>query len=84
MYGLTDAATLFVEVQNYLANFNDATVKDGKAADWLADVVTVYPRFAFGIAEGVTLKTGLRADFGLTEDFKQLEIALPLSMEVIF
>ena len=84
MYGLTDAATLFVEVQNYLANFNDATVKDGKVADWLADVVTVYPRFAFGIAEGVTLKTGLRADFGLTEDFKQLEIALPLSMEVIF
>ena len=84
MYGLTDAATLFVEVQNYLANFNDGTVKDGKVADWLADVVTVYPRFAFGIAEGVTLKTGLRADFGLTEDFKQLEIALPLSMEVIF
>ena len=84
MYGLTDAATLFVEVQNYLANFNDGARKDGKVADWLADVVTVYPRFAFGIAEGVTLKTGLRADFGLTEDFKQLEIALPLSMEVIF
>ena len=84
MYGLTDAATLFVEVQNYLANFNDGIFKDGKVADWLADVVTVYPRFAFGIAEGVTLKTGLRADFGLTEDFKQLEIALPLSMEVIF
>ncbi len=84
MYGLTDAATLFVEVQNYLANFNDGTVKDRKVADWLADVVTVYPRFAFGIAEGVTLKTGLRADFGLTDDFKQLEIALPLSMEVIF
>ena len=84
MYGLTDAATLFVEVQNYLANFNDATVKDGKVADWLADVVTVYPRFAFGIAEGVTLKTGLRADFGVTDDFDKLEIALPLSMEVIF
>ena len=51
---------------------------------WLTDVVTVYPRFAFGIAEGVTLKTGLRADFGLTDDFDKLEIALPLSMEVIF
>ena len=79
MYGLSDAATLFVEVQNYLANIDTADY-----ADYLADVVTVYPRFAFGIAEGVTLKTGLRADFGVTEDFDKLEIALPLSMEVIF
>ena len=83
MYGLTDAATLFVEVQNYLAKIPTYDDKE-KEVDWLADVVTVYPRFAFGIAEGVTLKTGLRADFGLTDDFKQLEIALPLSMEVIF
>lgn len=81
MYGLTDAATLFVEVQNYLANLEGAKANGD---DWLADVVTVYPRFAFGIAEGVTLKTGLRADFGVTEDFDALEIALPLSMEVIF
>ena len=77
MYGLSDAATLFVEVQNYLANLD-------MGEGWLTDVVTVYPRFAFGIAEGVTLKTGLRADFGLTDDFDKLEIALPLSMEVIF
>ena len=97
MYGLTDAATLFVEVQNYLAKLENVrfVTKAGEVdtlgfvtkageVDTLADVVTVYPRFAFGIAEGVTLKTGLRADFGLTEDFKQLEIALPLSMEVIF
>ena len=83
MYGLTDTATLFVEVQNYLAKLPTYDEK-GKEVDWLADVVTVYPRFAFGIAEGVTLKTGLRADFGLTEDFKQLDIALPLSMEVFF
>ena len=85
MYGLTDAATLFVEVQNYLAKLENVRfVTKAGEVDTLADVVTVYPRFAFGIAEGVTLKTGLRADFGLTEDFKQLEIALPLSMEVIF
>ena len=83
MYGLTDAANLYVEVQNYLASFAERINADGKKGQ-TKDVVTVYPRFAFGIAEGVTLKTGLRADFGLTEDFKQLEIALPLSMEVIF
>ena len=76
MYGLTDAATLFVEAQNYMVKV------DG--VDDIADVITVYPRFAFGIAEGVTLKTGLRADFGVTDIFKQVEIALPLSMEVIF
>ena len=76
MYGLTDAATLFVEAQNYMLKV------DG--VDDIADVITVYPRFAFGIAEGVTLKTGLRADFGVTDIFKQVEIALPLSMEVIF
>ena len=68
MYGLTDAANLYVEVQNYLASFAERINADGKK----------------GQTEGVTLKTGLRADFGLTEDFKQLEIALPLSMEVIF
>ena len=76
MYGLTDVATLFVEAQNYMLKV------DG--VDDIADVITVYPRFAFGIAEGVTLKTGLRADFGVTDIFKQVEIALPLSMEVIF
>ena len=75
MYGLTDAATLFVEVQNWM----DATNSDA-----LKDIVTVYPRFAFGIAEGVTLKTGLRADFGVTEYDDTMAIALPLSMEVIF
>ena len=75
MYGLTDAATLFVEVQNWM---------DASDSDALKDILTVYPRFAFGIAEGVTLKTGLRADFGVTEYDKTLAIALPLSMEVIF
>ena len=74
MYGLTDAATLFVEVQNLM--------KQSDGSD-LGDVLTVYPRFAFGIAEGVTLKTGLRADFGIVKD-DTLAIALPLSMEVIF
>ena len=74
MYGLTDAATLFVEVQNLM------TQPDGGD---LGDVLTVYPRFAFGIAEGVTLKTGLRADFGIVNN-DSLAIALPLSMEVIF
>ena len=74
MYGLTDAATLFVEVQNLM---EQPDVGD------LGDVLTVYPRFAFGIAEGVTLKTGLRADFGIVND-DTLAIALPLSMEVIF
>ena len=75
MYGMTDAATLFVEVQNWM---------DASDSDALKDILTVYPRFAFGIAEGVTLKTGLRADFGVTEYDKTLAIALPLSMEVIF
>ena len=75
MYGLTDAATLFVEVQNALGKEGNADLKDR---------VTVYPRFAFGIAEGVTLKTGLRADFGVTEADDYMAIALPLSMEVIF
>ena len=74
MYGLTDAATLFVEVQNLM--------KQPDGGD-LGDVLTVYPRFAFGIAEGVTLKTGLRADFGIVNN-DSLAIALPLSMEVIF
>ena len=74
MYGLTDAATLFVEVQNLM------TQPDGGD---LGDVLTVYPRFAFGIAEGVTLKTGLRADFGIVNN-DSVAIALPLSMEVIF
>ena len=44
----------------------------------------MYPRFAFGIAEGVTLKTGLRADFGVVNADDTMVIALPLSMEVIF
>ena len=75
MYGMTDAATLFVEVQNWM---------DASDSDKLADVLTVYPRFAFGIAEGVTLKTGLRADFGVVNADDTMVIALPLSMEVIF
>ena len=75
MYGLTDAATVFVEVQNWMGQPNGGD---------LADVLTVYPRFAFGIAEGVTLKTGLRADFGVVNADDTMVIALPLSMEVIF
>ena len=79
MYGLTDVATLYIEVQNYMENYSP-DVGDGT----MKDVVTVYPRFAFAIAEGVTMKTGLRADFGVTDDYKRMEIALPLSMEVVF
>ena len=81
MYKLTDVATLYIEAQNYLT-----TISLGYEGvdDPLMDVVTVYPRFAFAIAEGVTMKTGLRADFGVTDDYKGMEIALPLSMEVIF
>ncbi len=80
MYGLTDVATLYIEVQNYM----ESRSYDGVDDNWMMDVVTVYPRFAFAIAEGVTMKTGLRADFGVTDDYKGMEIALPLSMEVIF
>ena len=79
MYGLTDVATLYIEVQNYMENYSP-DVGDGT----MKDVVTVYPRFAFAFAEGVTMKTGLRADFGVTDDYKRMEIALPLSMEVVF
>ena len=81
MYKLTDVATLYIEAQNYLATVSMGV--DG-VDDPLMDVVTVYPRFAFSFAEGVTMKTGLRADFGVTDDYKRMEIALPLSMEVIF
>ena len=81
MYKLTDVATLYIEAQNYLATVSMGV--DG-VDDPLMDVVTVYPRFAFSFAEGVTMKTGLRADFGVTDDYKGMEIALPLSMEVIF
>ena len=50
MYGLTDAATLFVEVQNYLAKLENVRfVTKAGEVDTLADVVTVYPRFAFGM-----------------------------------
>ena len=81
MYKLTDVATLYIEAQNYLT-----TISLGYEGvdDPLMDVITVYPRFAFAFAEGVTMKTGLRADFGVTDDYKRMEIALPLSMEVIF
>ena len=75
MYGLTDVATLYIEVQNFLVS------PDGVD---MMDVITVYPRFAFAFAEGVTMKTGLRADFGVTDTYKALEIGLPLSMEVVF
>ena len=75
MYGLTDVATLYIEAQNYLYS------PDGSD---MQDIITVYPRFAFAFAEGVTMKTGLRADFGVTDANDLLEIALPLSMEVIF
>ena len=81
MYKLTDVATLYIEAQNYLATVSMGV--DG-VDDPLMDVVTVYPRFAFSFAEGVTMKTGLRADFGVTDDYKGMEIALPLSMEVVF
>ena len=74
MYGLTDVATLYIEAQNYLYN------PDG---DYMQEIITVYPRFAFAVAEGVTMKTGLRADFGAYNN-DLLEIALPFSMEVIF
>ena len=75
MYGLTDVATLYIEAQNYLYSPDGGDMQD---------IITVYPRFAFAVAEGVTMKTGLRADFGVTDDYKGMEIALPLSMEVIF
>ena len=74
MYGLTDVATLYIEVQNYLYSPN---------VGYMQEIITVYPRFAFAVAEGVTMKTGLRADFGAYNN-DLLEIALPFSMEVIF
>ena len=74
MYGLTDVATLYIEAQNYLYSPN---------VGYMQEIITVYPRFAFAVAEGVTMKTGLRADFGAYNN-DLLEIALPFSMEVIF